>query len=120
MDMTTLSRVFLSVVIFLAQWVIVPDGHILRPDSAVWASLFYGSLLAFTSSGILLALIENSEATRYFWRASFLVYLGTVGSTLLKAPDVTLMLLVTSLPSLLLRAMLRRSTTQPEQKLGDC
>lgn len=118
--MTTLLRVFLSVAIFVVQWAIVPDGHNLRPDSEAWAALFYGSLLAFTSSGILLALIPDSEATRYFWRGSFLVYLGTVGSTLLKAPAITLILLITSLPSLLLRAMLRRSTTQPEQKLGDC
>lgn len=117
--MTTLPRVFLSITLFIAQWAIVPDGHVLRPDSEIWATLFYGSLLAFTSSGILLALIEDSEATRYFWRASFVLYLGTVGSTLLKAPVLTIGLLITSLPSLLLRAMLNRSTTQPEQELGD-
>ena len=120
MDMTTLLRVFLSVAIFVTQWVIIPDGHLLRPDSEVWATLFYGSLLAFTSSGIFLALIPDSEATRYFWRASFVIYLGTLGSTCFRAPDVTLFLLITSLPSLLLRMMLRKSTIPAEHKLEDC
>jgi len=55
--------------------------------------------------------------SRFLWKGSFLLYFGTVGSTVVKAPDITIILTVTSLPLLLVRLWLSRH--EKTEKAGE-
>jgi hypothetical protein len=101
--------------LLLLQVYLMPDGHFLRPDSVTWARMFYSSWLAYSILS-LLYMVEPDRMVRFFWQATFLLYIGTIGSTIVQAPGMTMLLLVVSTPLIATRFLLESGNESAQQE----
>lgn len=114
---TRSARVSLALMLGLLQAFIIPDGHHIRPDSDIWGYLLYSMLLLFILLSLGVAIAPKWEPVRVVWRLSFLIYIGTIGSAMVNAPGVAILLLIFSAPAIGLRFLFDSSReSRPNQE----
>ena len=97
----TLVKFILTVALGFLQLIMLPTCF--GSSSATWDALYAISLLSFLILSLPIAIVGTRGGLAMPWRAAFIVYLGTIGSSVFSVPSVAFLLILCSWPAIVLR-----------------